>query len=59
MTEPTNHKSRVAFRLPADMLKKLDEEAKGMGWSRTQLVTQALAKFLAECGRPTASRIIL
>ena len=54
-----NNKSRTTMRLPADMMQKLDAEARGLGWSRTQLVTQALAKFLADRGNPTTVRVIV
>jgi predicted transcriptional regulator len=53
------NKTRTTMRLPAEMMKKLDAEARGLGWSRTQLVTQALAKFLAERGNATTVRVIV
>ena len=52
-------KKSTTMRLPGDVLDHLDAEATGRGWSRSALVVQVLARFLAESGRITTTRVVL
>lgn len=58
MSSNENKKS-TTMRLPRDVIEGLDAEAAGRGWSRSALVVQVLAKFLAESGRLTKTRVVL
>ncbi len=52
-------KKQTTVRIPQDVLDKLDAEATGRGWSRSALLVQVLAKFLAERGRRTSVEVIV
>jgi uncharacterized protein (DUF4415 family) len=58
MSSSTN-KKLTTMRLPADVIEKLDAEAKGRGWTRSALVVQVLAKFLQDKGRRTSVEVIV
>ena len=59
MSSNDNKKASTTMRLPQDVIEGLDAEAAGRGWSRSALVVQVLARFLAESGRRTTTRVVL
>lgn len=59
MSSNEPNKKSTTMRLPRDMIDNLDAEATGRGWSRSALVVQVLARFLAESGRRTSVRVVL
>lgn len=54
-----DNKKITTLRVPGDVLEGLDAEASGRGSSRSALVVQVLARFLAESGRITTTRVVL
>lgn len=54
-----DEKTVTTVRLRKDMLVQLDTEAKARGWSRTILMEQVIAQFLAAAGHEQKIRVAL
>ena len=55
----TSPRRQTTMRMRADVMNALTEEAKERGWSRSQLVEQVLAQFLADNDRAVPVRLVL
>jgi predicted transcriptional regulator len=57
--EAEDEKQITTIRLRKDLLVQLDTEAKARGWSRTILLEQVIAQFLASAGHEPKIRVAL